>query len=619
MRHEVPTRSKIFRSTVSVMRLGCVVLSLAGCQLGGPQLGVVPSNLSQGNGSSYKPPIQNAQASGNQRSDDTAKAQPDSSPRAPVELSPAAQIRGQSPEGWTSSPGYGDAQRQPMSPSDSSTPVHNYGYPYRAPQGSVTQVAPSSSLQGQRGPGQFATAPGGTTAPPATAESATVSPAQYALPAPSAPTTVYQPPTAPPTYGYGAPGTYQIPGEYGSTIAPGATQPFYGNDSTIAPGVFPGDPNGLVVPDIAAPGVGFTPRQRIAPIDVWVQEARTGRVILGGSVNSDLGVAGQLIIDERNFDIRQVPRSWDDLMSGRAFRGGGQNFRAELMPGNRVERYTVSWTERNLFGYLPYSLSVGGFMYTRQYRDWTEQRLGGRVALGYEITKDLSISSELRLEDVKLFDPRLLGVSELDDALGSNDLYTARLRLAHDTRDSPFMSTEGALLELVFDQVFGEHDYSRGNVNYSRYFLMRERPDGSGRHTLASTWKFGVTGSQTPVFENYFAGGYSTLRGFSFRGASPVVGDVQVGGELMFLGSLEYLFPLTADEMLRGVAFVDYGTVERDLEINSENFRVAPGLGLRVSVPALGPAPLAFDFAYPINHADTDDRQIFSFFMGFTR
>ena len=87
----------------------------------------------------------------------------------------------------------------------------------------------------------------------------------------------------------------------------------------------------------------------------------------------------------------------------------------------------------------------------------------------------------------------------------------------------------------------------------------------------------------------------------------------------MFLGSLEYVFPLTADEMLRGVAFVDYGTVERDIEFNSENFRVAPGLGLRVTVPALGPAPLAFDFAVPVNHADTDDRQIFSFFMGFTR
>ena len=38
---------------------------------------------------------------------------------------------------------------------------------------------------------------------------------------------------------------------------------------------------------------------RQTPIDVFVQEARTGRIVLGGNVNSDLGVAGQLVIIER--------------------------------------------------------------------------------------------------------------------------------------------------------------------------------------------------------------------------------------------------------------------------------------------------------------------------------
>lgn len=411
-------------------------------------------------------------------------------------------------------------------------------------------------------------------------------------------------------------GPLSTPGDYGSTLAPGVNDVPYSSGSAVAPGASPAfDPYaGLEQSNVNA----YQPQERIAPIDVYVQEARTGRVILGGAVNSDLGVSGQLIIDERNFDIWRIPRSWDELWSGRAFRGGGQNFRAEIMPGSQVQRYTINWTEPH-FRDLPYSLSVGGFLYTRQFRDWTEQRLGGRVALGYEVTKDLSVSTEMRMEDVKLFDPRLSGVSELDDALGSNDIYRARFRLAHDTRDNPFMSSEGGLVELIFDQVFGEYDYSRAQVNLNRYFLMRERADGGGRHTLASTMKFGVTGSQTPIFENFFAGGYSTMRGFSFRGASPKVGDVQVGGEFMFLGSLEYVFPLTADEMLRGVAFVDYGTVESDLTLNSENFRVAPGLGFRIAVPALGPAPLAFDFAVPINYADTDDRQVFSFFMGLTR
>ena len=67
------------------------------------------------------------------------------------------------------------------------------------------------------------------------------------------------------------------------------------------------------------------------------------------------------------------------------------------------------------------------------------------------------------------------------------------------------------------------------------------------------------------------------------------------------------------------MAFVDYGTVERELKITSENFRVAAGMGLRVNVPALGPAPLAVDFAGVINKADGDATQVVSFYTGFTR
>jgi outer membrane protein insertion porin family len=129
----------------------------------------------------------------------------------------------------------------------------------------------------------------------------------------------------------------------------------------------------------------------------------------------------------------------------------------------------------------------------------------------------------------------------------------------------------------------------------------------------------GFSGAQTPIYENFFAGGYTTLRGFRFRGAGPVEQDVQVGGQFMFLGTLEYMFPLSADDMIRMVAFVDYGTVEQDIEVNWEDFRIAPGLGFRVAVPAMGPAPLAFDFAVPVQYAEEDQRQTFSFSVGITR
>jgi outer membrane protein insertion porin family len=354
------------------------------------------------------------------------------------------------------------------------------------------------------------------------------------------------------------------------------------------------------------------------PIDVQVEEARTGRFMFGAGINSDAGVTGQVIVDERNFDLFGFPRSWDDVLSGQAFRGGGQGFRIEAIPGNRVQRYLVSFTEPYLF-WTPISLNVSGFYYDRGYYDWDENRVGGRLGLGYRLTPDLSVSATARGERVKVSDIRVPGVTALEEVEGNNELFSGKFGVRHDTRDLPFMPTEGHLIEMSYEQAFGDFDYPRGEVDYRKYFLVRERPDGSGRHTLSVSLGAGFSGAQTPIFENYFAGGFTTLRGFEFRGASPIERTVRVGGRFRMLGSVQYMLPVTADDMIRAVTFVDFGTVERDIELREENFRVAPGFGFRISIPAMGPAPLAFDFAFPVAEAQGDETQVFSFFFGFGR
>ncbi len=51
----------------------------------------------------------------------------------------------------------------------------------------------------------------------------------------------------------------------------------------------------------------------------------------------------------RNFDITRWPDSFDDLLSGRAFRGAGQEFRAEAVPGTELQRYSASCASRRVF------------------------------------------------------------------------------------------------------------------------------------------------------------------------------------------------------------------------------------------------------------------------------
>ena len=203
--------------------------------------------------------------------------------------------------------------------------------------------------------------------------------------------------------------------------------------------------------------------------------------------------------------------------------------------------------------------------------------------------------------------------------MGKNDLYGGEVSLKHDTRDSPIQASRGHYFEFSFEEVFGDYDYARFELECRRYWLLTERADSSGKQTISYSTRLGFSGEDTPIFENFFAGGYATMRGFDFRGASPVVSGVQVGGRFQWLNTVEYMFPLTADDAFRGVAFVDFGTVEQNVELNTDNFRVAPGLGLRVAIPMLGPAPLAFDFAYPVAKADTDQRRVFNFYMSVIR
>ena len=77
---------------------------------------------------------------------------------------------------------------------------------------------------------------------------------------------------------------------------------------------------------------------------------------------------------------RAPRRSWDDVWSGRAWRGDGQHFRLEAAPGTEVQRYLASFTEPYFLD-TPVSFGLSGSYFNRRYQDWDEQRLGGRVVV----------------------------------------------------------------------------------------------------------------------------------------------------------------------------------------------------------------------------------------------
>lgn len=417
------------------------------------------------------------------------------------------------------------------------------------------------------------------------------------IPAPAPVVPLFPPPRRRvPDSGDGLP---SLPGENMTDVGPDRQEPFQNR----------GLPN--IVTQVE-PG----PRRSYADIDVGVDEAPTGRFLIGFGFSSYSGLGGNLIFHERNFDLFNFPRSLRELFSGQAFRGAGQELRIEASPGTLINRVVVSFRDPYLFD-LPIGLGVSGYVFGRQYPDYMEKRGGGRFSLGRQFGTRVYADLAMRVEQVNLGGFRFPTPAQFLAAEGNTLLASLRPSVRYDNRNDPFLPSKGQYLEAAFEQGWGTFTYPKFTVEGRTHFTVWQRPDQTGKQIFTLRGFFGVTGRDTPTYEAFYAGDFRSMRGFAYRGVGPRVFGQNVGGIFTLVGSAEYQFPLTASDRLHGVVFSDFGTVESDYAIN--DFRVSLGAGLRVQVPALGPLPLAFDFAYPLNRlvgTNGDRTQIFTFFIG---
>ncbi|HZZ79316.1 MAG TPA: outer membrane protein assembly factor BamA [Gemmataceae bacterium] len=349
---------------------------------------------------------------------------------------------------------------------------------------------------------------------------------------------------------------------------------------------------------------------------VKVQETRTGSLMLGAGVNSNNGVVGSIVLNERNFDITRFPTSFADFFDGKAFRGAGQELRIEAVPGPYLQRYSITVREPYLFD-QPYSLTGSAYYRDRIYNEYTEGRVGGRLSLGHQFTKEWTASFNVRAEEVNVYGIGAGAPVDYTSVVGGNTVIGPGASVVWDVRDSFLRPTQGGRLEATYEQIFGTFTYPIFNVEGTRYFTTWQRPDGSGKHVLMARSQFSWEGANAPVYERFFGGGYMSIRGFQFRGVGPVVNGYEVGGQFQFLNSLEYQIPLKANDQLYFVTFLDTGTVESKIGIH--DYRVSAGFGFRISIPMMGPVPIALDFGFPIVRGPNDINQLFSFWVGLYR
>jgi len=374
--------------------------------------------------------------------------------------------------------------------------------------------------------------------------------------------------------------------------------------------------------------IGEEPDTRDALIEV--EETETTRLMAGVGVTSNSGLIGTISIENWNFDLFDWPRTLGEFLRGQAFKGAGQTLRLSIEPGTELTRLRIDFREPYLFD-RPISLGWSAYLFQRDRDGYDETRAGTILSLGKRFKKIYAFNTAFRFEGIEVDDIDEHFVwwkfwnlwqdapADILEVEGWNFLTSLKLSLVRDTTDSFFMPTRGTRMEASWEQAGlfgGDFDFAKLIGQATHYETLRE--DVFGRKTVwASNVLIGYTGGDTPVFERFYGGGIGSIRGFEFRGISPRQdpGDTQVGGEFELLVGNELSFPVVGKN-LRGVVFLDMGTVEEDVGIT--DWRAAVGFGLRLVVDYFGPIPMSFDFAWPIAEGDDDDTQVFSFSLGAT-
>ncbi len=118
-----------------------------------------------------------------------------------------------------------------------------------------------------------------------------------------------------------------------------------------------------------------------------------------------------------------------------------------------------------------------------------------------------------------------------------------------------------------------------------------------------------------PFFENYFAGGVRSVRGFNQNTLGPVDSNNRpFGGSSKIIGKAELFFPVPFLEETKSIrlgSFFDAGTVNDGFKVN--NMRYSVGLSGEWLSPF---GALAVSFAVPLNAGPDDQEQAFQFSFG---
>ena len=352
---------------------------------------------------------------------------------------------------------------------------------------------------------------------------------------------------------------------------------------------------------------------------VEVDERQTGSVNFGVLAGSDSGLIGNISLTQNNFDITDWPESWSEFWQRKSFVGAGQQFGMAFQPGDEMFNYEISLSDPR---FLDTDYNVGGRAgYSRrQYNVYTQETVFSKLSVGRRFGDIWYASVFMSADKIELTDIDNNVPQEVFNDRGPSTVDAVGFSVTRNTFKPSVSPTSGSRLNVRVQQFgipTGDYDFTKTEFKYTTYLAI-DRDFLNRISSLRLDARVGyIFNGASPTYRRFYQGGRN-FRGFDYRTISPkgmprVAGEdpnVPIGGDWeIFLGA-QYEFPIV-DRFLSTVIFCDSGTVSETPGF--DEYRVSVGAGIRMHIPQLGQAPLAFDFGFPIVKQNSDKKRVFSF------
>ncbi|MCX4190227.1 outer membrane protein assembly factor BamA [Methylophaga sp. OBS3] len=257
--------------------------------------------------------------------------------------------------------------------------------------------------------------------------------------------------------------------------------------------------------------------------------------------------------------------------------------------------------------------------------NYRTETLGGDINFGVPISENNRISLALGFEQTELDLSDFNRIQRYNDFIDrEGDKFTAipvTIGWTSDTRDSALLPTSGMEQSISAEIATPVGDLQFYKIRYRNNWFRPISDDLTFalRTDLGYADGYGDT-SELPFFENFYAGGIRSVRGFRANTLGIREDDRPLGGNMLVTGGAEVIFPVPfMKKTLRSFrlsAFVDAGNVyDVDQSFDAGLLRYSTG----VSAIWISPfGAMSFSIAAPLNAQSEDETEAFQFSLGST-